>query len=61
MPDVCLADQATIAPDECVECGGWLHVEERGGYPAPGSSFRVCSQFCVESWVEHQGQAHDVG
>jgi hypothetical protein len=24
----------------------------RDGYPAPDSSFRVCSNDCVESWVE---------
>lgn len=59
---VCLADQSMVAPDECVECGGWLHVEVRDGYPLPAPDrFRVCSQDCVEGWVESTFQFEEEG
>lgn len=37
---VCTQDH--IIPDECPECGGWLHVTTHGGVPGP------CGQYCSE-------------
>lgn len=43
--------QDHIAPDECIECGGWLHHERRGGFPGPCGSY--CSEDCAVSAQEH--------
>jgi hypothetical protein len=46
--------QAQIAPDECIECGGWLHAEVRGGVPGPCG--RYCGEDCAASAAEHAEQ-----
>ena len=43
--------QAQIAPDECIECGGWLHAETEGGVPGPCG--RYCCEDCAASAQEH--------
>lgn len=43
--------QAQIAPDECIECGGCLHAEIRGGVPGPCG--RYCCEECAASAQEH--------
>lgn len=40
---VCTQDH--VLPDECPECGGWLHVIHRDG--VPGSAGRYCSEDCA--------------
>lgn len=47
--------QAEIMPDTCVECGFWLHTEQRGGYPA--QTGRVCSEDCAASQSERGREA----
>lgn len=47
--------QAQIAPDECIECGGWLHAETRGGVPGPCG--RYCCEDCAASAQEHAEQS----
>lgn len=43
-------------PDEillggCPNCGGWLHVEIRGGVEGP-DRIRACSDECIEEMLE---------
>jgi ferredoxin len=42
---IIVCTQEHIAPDECVECGFWLHHERRGGYPGPAGQY--CSEDCA--------------
>jgi hypothetical protein len=51
---ICGQDQ--IAPDECIECGGWLHHERRGGYHDQYGA-RFCSEDCIASYQEHANQS----
>jgi hypothetical protein len=37
--------QATVLPDECPECGGWLHRVHRGGVPGPAGQY--CGEDCA--------------
>lgn len=46
--------QDSIAPDECPECGGWLHHEVRGGYSDGG--FRYCSEECIDNYQSRAGE-----
>ena len=43
--------QDHIAPDECIECGGWLHAEQRGGVAGPCG--RYCCEDCAASAAEY--------
>lgn len=43
--------QETVAPEECVNCGGWLHAVTRGGIRTPNGS--VCDEDCATSLAEH--------
>lgn len=52
--DVIACTQAHIAPDECPECGGWLHAHHRGGVPGPAGQY--CSEDCAVSAQEHADQ-----
>jgi hypothetical protein len=38
--------QNDVIPDECPECGGWLHVERLDGFPG-ANGFRYCSEECI--------------
>lgn len=38
---------ADVLGDGCVECGGWLHAEIRGGFASRGGP--VCSEECAAS------------
>lgn len=42
---IIVCTQEHICPDECIECGGWLHSERRGGYSGPGG--RYCTEDCA--------------
>lgn len=44
--------QNDILPDECPECGGWLHDERRGGVPGP-FEWWFCSEDCAASCQDH--------
>lgn len=48
--------QAQIAPDECIECGGWLHAEIRGGVAGPCG--RYCCEDCAADAAEYAEQLH---
>lgn len=48
-----ICTQETIAPDECPECGGWLHAEMHGGYRGSHCQFAFCSEDCVDSSQYH--------
>lgn len=37
--------QEQIAPDECVNCGFWLHSQTHGGVPGPFG--RYCDEECA--------------
>jgi hypothetical protein len=37
--------QEVIAPGDCIECGGDLHLQRAGGYPAKFG--QVCSEDCA--------------
>jgi hypothetical protein len=47
--------QEHILPDECIECGGWLHAEIRGGVPGPCGQY--CCEDCAASATEHMEQS----
>jgi hypothetical protein len=47
--------QQHIAPDDCVNCGGWLHEELRGGYPGPAGSY--CTEDCAADAQQRCDQA----
>lgn len=42
--------QEYIAPNECIECGGWLHSQRRRGYPGPAG--RYCTEDCAANAQE---------
>jgi hypothetical protein len=49
--------QDHILPDECPECGGWLHTTTRGGFPGPVGDY--CTEDCVASaqtWIGQQAR-----
>lgn len=54
--------QSVIAPDECMSCGGWLHVEQFNGFPGPVG--RVCSEECavdMQRTLDEQSGRHHLG
>lgn len=44
--DVILCGQNEVMPDTCQSCGGWLHVERRGGFDG------CCSEDCLADLQE---------
>lgn len=47
--------QDHIAPDECCNCGGWLHVVQRGGFPGPFGKY--CTEECAVDAQRHGEEA----
>jgi uncharacterized Zn finger protein (UPF0148 family) len=50
--------QATVLPDECPECGGWLHRVHRGGVPGPVGQY--CEEDCAsaaQTRIDQQARA----
>jgi hypothetical protein len=49
---IIICTQDDILPDECPECGGWLHTEIPGGVAGP-FEWRFCSEDCAASCQDH--------
>ena len=47
---IIVCTQNDILRDECAECGGWLHVERRNGFPGPAGKY--CSEECAANAQE---------
>jgi hypothetical protein len=52
---VCTQDH--VLPDECPECGGWLHTIHRGGVAGPCG--RYCSEDCVDGAQHHADELNE--
>ena len=52
---VIVCGQHDVTPDECPNCGGWLHRVQRGGQDGP-HGWRFCSLECIDDQVESEAQ-----
>lgn len=53
--------QEDICPDECINCGGWLHEIQQGGFPGPAGHY--CTEDCAadhQSWIATLGRVHHI-
>lgn len=49
--------QGHVIPDECPECGGWLHTTTHGGIAGPAGSY--CTEDCAmaaQTWIKKQAR-----
>lgn len=47
--DTFVCTQDRVLPDTCLHCGGWLHAQQRGGFPGRAGCY--CSEDCAADFT----------